>query len=94
QIRDLAGVAWRMGLDRVHVSELSKYARGREPKEVFNLLSEGLQQAGANTEQIFHFDEEIDALQSALDWSKSGDLVIMLALGSGAEILEHVGSLS
>ena len=90
QIRELAEVAWKMGLDRVHISELSKYARGREQGEVFGLLKSGLINAGASTHQIAHFDEEMDALDEALAWSEPGDLVVMLALASGAAIVERM----
>ena len=86
-IKEMAGVAWRMGLEKVHISELAKYARGRERREVFGLLREGLMAEGAQDEQIVHFEEEVHALQAAVDWAQPGDLIIMLALGSGHEIL-------
>ncbi len=88
QIKQLAEVAWKMGLDRVHISELAKYARGRESGEVFELLKHGLMSVGAQSQQIVHFEEEIDAFRDAIAWAQPGDLVIILALGSGAEVVE------
>lgn len=89
-IRELARHAWAIGLDKVHVSELATYHRGREEGEVFDLICDELQGQGARPEQIEHFDEEIDALVSALEWARPGDLVIMLALASATEIKSHL----
>ena len=85
-IRELAKDAWSIGLDRVHVSELADYHRGRQSGEVFALIKDELKQHGADEEQIRHFDEEPEALLAALEWAQPGDLVIMLALGGAAKI--------
>jgi UDP-N-acetylmuramyl tripeptide synthase len=79
-IRELARTAWRGGLDRVYVSELAKYYRGRGPGEVFAVISAELRQCGAREDQVVHHAEELDTLEAALAWAEPGDLVIMLAL--------------
>jgi len=79
-IRELARTAWRGGLDRVYVSELAKYYRGRGPGEVFGAIASELRQCGARDDQIVHHDEELDTLEAALAWAEPGDLIIMLAL--------------
>lgn len=89
-IRELARQAWAIGLDKVNVSELASYHRGREEGEVFGLISDELQSQGARAEQIEHFEQEIDALASALEWVRPGDLVIMLALASADQIKSHL----
>lgn len=86
-IQELAGVAWQIGLDRVHISELEKYARGRAYKEVFGLLKSELMHRGAQEQQIQHFELELDALKAAVEWAEPDDLIIMLALASGDEIV-------
>lgn len=91
-IRELARRAWSIGLDRVVVSELANYHRGREPNEVFGIIRDELLQQGAGQQQIAHFAEETESLQSAMEWSQPGDLVIMLALGSSARIQELLKS--
>ena len=81
QIRELARGAWQIGLDRVVVSELADYYRGREPGEVFGILRDELLKCGAAPEQIAHYDLESESLADALSWSEPGDLIILLALG-------------
>jgi UDP-N-acetylmuramyl tripeptide synthase len=91
-IRELARDAWSIGLDKVIVSELAAYYRGREANEVFDIIADELLQQGARSEQIGHFDEETKSLEAAMDWAKPGDLVIMLALGKPAKIQELLRS--
>jgi UDP-N-acetylmuramyl tripeptide synthase len=85
-IRELARNAWSIGLDAVIVSELEKYARGREPGVVFGLIRDELMRCGAQEDQIRHFIEETESFDAALDWAREGDLIIMLSLGRSASI--------
>jgi len=87
-IEELARDAWSIGLDRVIVSELANYYRGREPGEVFGLIRDELMRQGATADQIGHFDEETESLEAAMEWAEPGDLVIMLALGGPVKIQE------
>jgi UDP-N-acetylmuramyl tripeptide synthase len=93
-IRELARNAWEKGLDRVIVSELANYYRGREPGEVFGLIRDELLKCGATEDQIEHNDEEIESFESALAWAEPGDVVIMLALERSPELYERLESLS
>jgi len=93
-IRELARGAWQSGLDRVLVSELAKYHRGREEGAVFGVIRDELIAFGANAEQIEHHMEEIESLDSALDWAEPGDLIIMLALERSPELYDKLRSLS
>jgi cyanophycin synthetase len=92
-IRDLARDAWEIGLDRVIVSELAKYYRGREPGDVFAIISDELKKLGATDEQIGHNDEELETFEEALSWAQPGDLIIMLALGGAKPIQERLREL-
>ena len=85
-IRELARTAWAIGLDRVVVSELAGYHRGRQAGEVFAIIKDELLQNGAAAAQIEHHSEETDSLTAAMAWSQPGDLIIMLALGASAKI--------
>jgi cyanophycin synthetase len=85
-IRELARNAWSIGLDAVIVSELEKYARGREPGVVFGLIRDELMRCGAQEDQIRHFIEETESFDAALDWAREGDLIIMLSLGRSTSI--------
>ena len=92
-IRELARNAWEKGLDRVIVSELANYYRGREPGVVYGLIRDELLTCGASEDQIEHNAEEIESFESALDWAQAGDVVIMLALERSAELYARIESL-
>ena len=85
-IRELARDAWEIGLDRVEVSELAAYHRGREHGDVFRVIRDELLRLGADDSQIVHNEQELESLQDAIDWAEPGDLVIMLALGGAAPV--------
>ena len=89
-IRELARDAWSIGLDKVIVSELATYHRGREAGEVYEVIRDELLACGADPAQIEHHEEETDSLAAAMAWAEPGDLVIMLALGGAAPIHEHL----
>jgi UDP-N-acetylmuramyl tripeptide synthase len=89
-IRELARNAWEKGLDRVIVSELAHYYRGRGPGEVFGLIKDELLRCGAREDQIEHNDEEVESFDSALAWARPGDLVIMLALERSPALYERL----
>ena len=92
-IRELARSAWESGLDRVFVSELAKYHRGRETGDVFAVIRDELLNCGAGAQQIEHHGEEIESLNSALEWAEPGDLIVMLALERSPELHERLASL-
>ncbi len=89
-IRELARNAWEKGLDRVIVSELAHYYRGRGPGEVYGLIRDELLRCGAREDQVEHNDEEIESFESALTWAQPGDLVIMLALERSPVLYERL----
>ena len=92
-IRELARSAWESGLDRVFVSELATYHRGRESGDVFAVIRDELLNCGADAQQIEHHGEEIESLNSALQWAEPGDLIIMLALERSPELHERLQNL-
>ena len=89
-IREFASSAWASGLDHVFVSELAKYHRGREEGAVFAVIRDELIACGASANQIEHHMEEIDSLNSALEWAEPGDLIIMLALERSQDLYDKL----
>ena len=85
-IRELARDAWAIGLERIIVSELSKYHRGREHGDVFRIIRDELLKCGADDAQIAHYEEEMQSFEDAFEWAQPGDLVILLALGGAGPI--------
>lgn len=92
-IREMTRDAWAIGLDRVIVSELAEYHRGREHGGVFTVIKDELLAAGAEVSQIEYHEEEMESFSAALEWAQPGDLIIMLALGGAAPIQAHLKQL-
>ena len=92
-IQELARDAWAIGLDRVVVSELASYHRGREHGDVFGIIKDELWRSGADESQIHHFETEMESFVSTIDWAQPGDLVIMLALGGSLPVQEKLKEL-
>lgn len=89
-IEDLTRDAFAIGLERVIVSELAQYHRGRERGDVYGVIRDELLRLGLSAEAIEHHDEELESLESALEWAADGDLVIMLALGASRAVRERL----
>jgi UDP-N-acetylmuramyl tripeptide synthase len=89
-IRELARGAWESGLDRVWVSELPKYRRGRGPGEVYAVIRDELLASGARPDQVEHREHEIDSFEAALAWARPGDLILMLALERAPELFDRL----
>ena len=89
-LRECARCAWTMRPDRIIISELSKYARGRLPGEIFTILRNQLMDDGCPGPEIIHVDEELEALNHALDWAQEGDLLIMLILSDASTVRAHL----
>lgn len=92
-IREMTRDAWAIGLDRVYISELADYRRGREPGAVYAVMRDELLGLGAHPDAIEHHELESESFAAAMDWAADGDLVIMLALGGYAGIRERIDEL-
>ena len=80
-LRESARGAWALKPERVIISELPRYARGRAHGEVYGILRDELLRCSCPSEDIVHAQTEMDALEQALQWAQPGDLLIMLVLG-------------
>jgi len=80
-LRESARSGWALAPDRVIISELAKYARGRAHGEVYGILRDELLRCSCPSAEILHVETEMEALDQALEWAEPGDLLIMLVLG-------------
>ena len=85
-IEELTRDAYAIGLERVIVSELAQYHRGREHGDVYRIIRSELLRLGMTADGIDHHEEELESLDAALAWAAEGDLVIMLALGASRAV--------
>ncbi len=86
-IRELARIAWRARPDRIVVKELRKYLRGRAEGEVPGLLISELRAAGAPPEALDRADSELQAVRQAFEWSRPGDLLLLVSHSNRAGII-------
>ncbi len=94
-LQEITRDAWSIGLDRVIISELAAYHRGREHGDIYRVIRDELLRSGAREDQVEHNEVEIDSFKSALDWAQQGDLIIMIALASARavrELLDELGA--
>jgi UDP-N-acetylmuramyl tripeptide synthase len=89
-IRDLARTAWRFTPERIVLKALRDYQRGRADGEVESLLEEELVRLGAAPDAIVRAAGELEALRSALEWARPGDVVLQLVHSHRDEVLEEL----
>lgn len=92
-IRDLARAAWGMEPDCVVVKEMPKYLRGRDPGAIPRMIEGELAAAGAPPEAIVHAESEMEGVRTALEWARSGDLVLLTAHEHRSEVLQLMAQL-
>lgn len=73
----LAEAAWRARPDRIILKELEGYRRGRAVGEVPTLLAEELRRLGAPADQMVIVLDEVAAVEEALRWAESGDVLVL-----------------
>ena len=76
--------------DRLLVSELPGYERGREPFTVPKLIRQDALDCGLPEDRIEIFPEPRAATRHALDQARGGDLLVLLALTQRQEALKLV----
>jgi cyanophycin synthetase len=76
-IRELARAAWTLQPDRVVVSEMDQYLRGRALGEVPALLADEFSRLGAPDTAVSRVGPEIEGVREALAWAGPGDLLVL-----------------
>jgi cyanophycin synthetase len=76
-IRALARAGWQLRPDRVVVKDMETYLRGRTPGEVPGLLANEFLQLGLPSDALSRVGPEIDAVRTALEWARPGDLLVL-----------------
>jgi cyanophycin synthetase len=77
-IGELADAAWALQPDRIIIKEMERYARGRDKGEVPGLLRHRFLQLGAPAEILGYQEKELEGVREAVEWSRSGDVLILL----------------
>lgn len=75
-------------LDAHHyiVAEIDKYLRGREPRELLELVEERLLKSDVNPSQIHLIDNPVDGTRLAISEAKQSDVVLLFTLDQREEV--------
>ena len=92
--RGMARSCAEAGFDLVVIKELTGYLRGRELGEVPAEIETALRQAGLDEGRFEHAPSELAAVRRALEWARSGDLLLLLTHDLRDEVLALVGGLA
>jgi UDP-N-acetylmuramyl tripeptide synthase len=76
--------------DILVICELEQYLRGRKIGEVPALIEKFALSLGLKSNQILKANGPVEGTQKALDWSHSGDVMLILALTNRDEVLEKL----
>ncbi|MBM3975965.1 MAG: Mur ligase [Planctomycetes bacterium] len=87
-ILELARLTWAARPDLTVLKEMHKYLRGRPPGQVVGMLDAEMRRAGAPDQAIAFAPSEIEAVRTALEWSRSGDLLLLLCHAERERTLE------
>lgn len=86
-IREMVRVIWDARPDLIVIKELPTYLRGKQPGEIPALIEAELRALGATDEHFVHCASELAAVEHALNWARSGDLLLLLTHESRDEVL-------
>ena len=93
-ISELADAAWALEPDRIIIKEMGRYARGRDKGEVPGLLRRRFLQLGARAEILGYQEQEIEGVREAVEWSRSGDVLILLVHEDVQGVTEYLSNRS
>ena len=74
--------------DKIIIKLMKSYDRGRETGEAANILKQEYINSGIDDENISLVEQELDAIQQAIDWAQPGDLLILLVHEKRSKVLE------
>ncbi len=91
-IRALVEATAVLEFDKVIAAEIPKYLRGRESGEVPSLIRSAFEELGIGRDDVELSPDYLSGVRSALEWSQSGDLLLLLVLDQKEEVFEFIRS--
>ncbi|MDJ0957283.1 MAG: Mur ligase family protein [Arenicellales bacterium] len=93
-IRGLAATACRVEWDDVVIKEMRHYARGREGREVADILHSEFLNQGLREKQIRHEEQELEAVQSLVAQAQQDDLIVLLIHERRSDVLNYLNGMA
>ena len=85
--RDMVRLAWSARPEMIVIKEMTEHLRGRPLGELPALIERELRAAGVPEERFVHCSSELAAVRWALEWSRPGDLLLLLTHDKRDEVL-------
>ena len=73
---------------------MKHYARGREDREVADLLHDEFRKQGLSEKQITHRKYELEAVQYLVEHAQKDDLVVLLIHERRNDVLNYLNSMA
>ncbi|MCF6319019.1 MAG: Mur ligase [Proteobacteria bacterium] len=80
--------------DKLVICEMKTNLRGRQLGVIPKLIHKLAIKHGMQETQIIHASDTVQGSKKAIDWAKSGDLLLLLALDNRKEVLELLNDLA
>ena len=87
-IMEQVAITWKAHPDMIIIKEMETYLRGREKGEIPGMIESELRRLGAGEEMISHANCEMSAVRQALEWSRSGDLLLLLVYSERQKVFD------
>lgn len=88
EMQDLTNAVAKLDADVYITSEVSKYLRGREPKEVTDLSKKFLLEKGISREKIMYADSPVSGAKLAMELADGDAVVLLFTLSEREEVHE------
>lgn len=93
-IKGLVASACRVDWGRVVIKEMEKYARGRKPTEVADLLYSEFMNQGLAEAQISRERDELEAVQHLIEHAEKDDLIALLIHENRSAVLDYLNEMT
>ncbi len=87
-ILEQVAITWKAHPDRIIIKEMEVYLRGRQKGEIPTMIEAELRRLGAGDDVISRADCEMEAVREALEWSRPGDLLLLLVYAERKETFD------
>ena len=94
EIRGLARAGWEIRPDKVIITEVPEYLRGKDEGVLPALIADELRSCGARDEILAYSSKSFEGVKMAIDWAQEGDFLLLLVHSQRDEALEFLEGLS
>ncbi len=94
EIRGLARAGWEIRPDKVIITEVPEYLRGKDEGVLPALIADELRSCGARDEMLAYSSKSFEGVKMAIDWAQEGDFLLLLVHSQRDEALGFLEGLS